>query len=1347
MPGPMVAAAGCVWRLTRGGMQMQVRWFAYAHLIAVWTLGNAGGADPARRVKPLEPPAQAKAVTAPLGPVARGLVTYLSFDRHLVSFDPFGREVTATFGRDSIAFLPDLTEVDKNIPRYQPGKFGTGLLMEYGYRPAGYNQFSPAIADATVSLQAFEALEKTHIEQTVGLKGRPALKIIGEETGSGFATRPVVTPTTNRATFSFYVQGKEGTNLTLLARKQNADTPLGRTQLELTGRWQRAWLDFPLADERVPGHLTGPESDPIVFAVTTDAPQAFLAQAFMLDLGFGYAGARGVATWMPAQTARAAEILSLPPPANSQSGTFSLWANFTNTVYWRTLLAIGNTGWYPNIRVDLYDQRRLKVQLAQVLGEKQPRGGQMTLPEPLALGTWHHFVLTWDGPQVVLHLNGVAALTVDKAPERPQCLGNITVGGLPVHPATRIEGIVDEFAQWDRALSADEVAELYARPHALSDGLDIRLTTSDREPIGVFSRDRWNRHWHTSVANRDAQPLRGARLTYGVEGLFEKTVELEELPAASEAEVKLPWRPCWLRPGSYTMKLSLQAGAMLRETSRPIEIAPARVPLDNAQVINWGGVGKEFSEAGVTAGGLAGDEKGPALYQLEECVRNGMYGQYRAHLVGRAETDADRFWDPTGTPTSDDQASPGPRADAEARAARLAARLALLPDVRYLIENTEHQWIWAPDFRPRTIAYVKKRFGLDLTRWQGENIKDNNSVAHPYGRLIHGVGNYRAPESGVVSLTDPFYAYSRWWQSGEVGNEIFLNEMIAGKVRKAAPWVHCIWEPALRRPAVRVFEHQDILEEWYYFPNPLAAVWTQEALAAATRGTRQRSTGMPQFLFKPGMAAPYGGMPTPDMWRETVWLCMSRPIVGMTYWNLWGALAKQAGMHTQEEIDAVLGPEPTWEQAKDKVTATSEQSSLFLWIPELKEEIARLHHEDLHPLGALLPRWENRPRQIAVYRSFAGQMFNNIRWPGGGPLNTVLDRLGQPFDILYDQDFEENPRLLDNYKVVLAPQNTVITEPAAGQLKAFLAREGKLVVDDHFKAELPGVVQVEFQGAQKDITALQDREQTLLAEGVEPGSPTYIEAMNQASKALVAEGGPVARTIDMVREALDPEVVTASSHVCLNCLRAGGANYVAAVNDLRVPGKHYGHFGTLDKGVPQTVDLCMAPALGTFAYALPQGEAVPLKRQNGWLVARVDLPAGGGRVLVLLPEPIGKLTLSLANGTEPGRGSMVTLKARLLAQSGKAVPGVIPLRLTVTLPDGRMSDFSHYGAFIEGTWNLELPVELNALPGTYRAEVTDLASGQKQFVEWKVRESAAAPSQTRQAEGGLLIQQKGKRAL
>ncbi|NLO75251.1 MAG: LamG domain-containing protein, partial [candidate division WS1 bacterium] len=1192
------------------------------------------------------------------------------------------------FSRWSPAYLPDLTPVPAQAPRYLPAKFGEGVLIEYSGQWAGVNQFPPGIADAQASPENFKGLGDVGLTPAQGTQGRPAMLVDAAEVGAGFTTQPVSVPLTNRATFSLYVKGEPETVLTLEALKEGLDKPAGSAQVTLTGDWQRAWVPFPLAEPPVPGHTVGEASPPLTFKVTIGQPGKLLVQALMLEIGAGYGGRGGVSTWMPAKTGRAGEIVALPPP-NAAAATLALWANLQGNMGTRSLLAVGyGNGWYPELRLDLKNQKTLSVQLGSALpGEKQPRGGAVTLPEPLATDTWHHFAVTWEGPTLIVYLDGQPVITVPNAPEREK-LGGLDVGGVSGWPSFRADAVLDEFAAWDRALTAEQITQLVNRDRPLSEGLDYRLTVADQEPVGVFARDPWEREWHLRVANRHAEALSGARITYGLDGVFDETVSLPEVPAGRAAEVAIPWQPYLIRPGNYTMKVAVQSGDQRREISRDVEVVPARMPLENVQVINWGGIDRHFYDAGVTAGGLAGGPTGPAFHEVEECVRNGMYVQYRLHMVGEATDDADRFLDAGGNLQQADQASPGPRADAEAKAEVFTARAERLPDLRYLIENSEHQWIWAPDFRPATIAQVKERFGLDLTRWQGPKITKNDHVAHPYGRLIHGVGNYPPPENGIVPLKDPFYAYSRWWQSGEAGNEVFLNDMIARKVRAQAPWVQCIWEPALRRPAVRVFKDQDILEEWYYYPSPLSGIWTGEALAAATRGTRQRYTGMPQFLFKPGMAAPYGGMPTPHMWRETVWHCMSRPIVAMTYWNLWSALVNKSdayhpkGMQTQEDLDELLGAKPSWDQAKEKITATSESSSVFLWIPELKEEITRLHHEDLAPLGALLPRWENRPRQLAVYRSFAGQMFNNIRWPGGGPLNSLVGNLGLPFDVIYDQDFEDNPRLLETYKVVVCPENPVITEPAAQQLKAFLARGGKVLADDYWKVDLPGVQQFKWTGVEEDAAALAKREQELLTQGVKPDSPAFMEAMEQASSEFLASSGPTAQATAAILAVLAPEASTTSRHVYFNTLRAGEANYVVAVNDLRVPGRHYGHFGrVLEDGVAQTVEVRLDPALGRVAYALPQTAQLPLAEKEGRLTATLDLPPAGGQVLVLLPERIGKLNVT-AGAARPAKGTRQRLSAELLGQSGKPVPGVIPLRVTITGPEGEACDYSRYAATV-----------------------------------------------------------------
>ncbi len=1281
-----------------------------------------------------------------LGGLADGLRAYLALDRSLQSLDPAGLEAEADFSRGSVAFLPDLTPVAKEAPRFTAGRFGQGILIEYGHYLAGKNVLPDATAGAERAPEGFAAMAGARLSRAPGLQGAGALKVEADAAGAGFRTAPAPAPLTNCHTFSLYVKGAKGQELSLAVRQEGDEKPLAEKTVTLSGEWQRAGLDYAVAPKPIPWHVVPTETTrPLSLEATLRQPGSFLADALMLEAHAGYGGRRGLSTWMPGGKVRAGEILSLPAPPNLDAGTLAFWAAPRGDMGWRCLLCIDNgVGWWPDLRVDLYGQNRVELVLRD---NKVARKG---LPKPIPEGEWHHFVVTWRGPEAILYLDGEAFLTVPDAPARER-MGRVNLGGVAnnTSPAVRADAVFDELAEWDRSLAPEEVKALFGRPAPLSAGMDAAVTVLDREPVKVFARDDRRREWHLRLANRSGAPLAGVAVAYGIPGVFERKAALVPIPPASACEMALPWSPALLEPGAYTMRFAFSGGPGAGQTgqtaptgrtgaltqhatrftlhasrftlhaSRPIEVVAARPPARNAQVITWGGNGKDLAPLGITAGG---GWAGPPAHEVEESTRNRLYSMVKEFFSGEADADADRFRDVAGNPAEPDQRRPGPLKDAEEKAERLAARLARYPDVRILIPNSEHQWIWSMDFRPETVALARKRFGLDLSPWMAFPAQESWAVVHPMARLSAAKAKHAPPPDGILPENDPFYTFHRWWHSDAVGNEIFLNDLIARKVRARAPWVQSIAEPALRRPAVRAFKAQDVIEEWFYYPSPLTAVWVQETLAAAARGTNARITGMPQFLFKPGMAAPYGGMPTPHLFRETVWHSIARPLMGLTYWNLWGALKPEAkNQITQEEIDKRMGPTPTWETAKAKTEVKGEWSDTFLFIPELGEEIGRMHREVVHPLGALLPRWRNRPRQLAVYRSFAGQLFNEVRWPGGDPLTAAVGSLGAPFDVLYDEDFAEDPRALEGYRALALPECAVLTAPAAKQIRAFLARGGVVVADDYLRAKMDGIVQLRWQGANEDLSALRKLEQDLLKQYGRPDHPAYVEAMEQAAKEKSVAEGPTAKAVAALAAALSPEVATRARHVCTNLLQAEGANYLAAVNDLRVPGRYYGHFGRVqDEGVAQSADFEADPRLGKTAYDLIAGQEVPLQTRGGRATFRLDLPPAGGRVLVFLPEPFARVGLGLGAGETPGRGSFLALQGRLLGASGRPVPGILPARITVTGPDGAASDHSHYTAFTRGAWSFSLPIAVNAPAGAYQVEVTELASGKKQAVRWSL---------------------------
>ncbi len=866
-------------------------------------------------------------------------------------------------------------------------------------------------------------------------------------------------------------------------------------------------------------------------------------------------------------------------------------------------------------------------------------------------------------------------------------------------------------AYWTRSLASEEVASLARLETPLAAGLPLDVTLGHDEPIPVFARDDLRRTWHLKLQNRTDTPLGGVTIAGGPDSANPTRIEVGAVPPRTRVNASIPWSPARLLPGKHTFHISVVAdGSPPRHVSWPVEIVAARQPADTVPIISWSGNPADDASMGMTVGGVTGQVDGPLPREVARVVRQGMYVQNRQFLSGHTSVPGEYFLDCAGNRAQPDQRAPEAFADLQAKAGTLARGLARLPDVRYTILNSEHQWIWSLDFRPETMAWVKETFGLDLAPWAGVPEDKAWATVHPFGRLARKAGIVDIPPGGIVAEDHPFYRFHRWWHSAAPGTEVFLNEYLHDRLKAEAPWVTTIVEPVLRRPAVRTFTKPDILEEWFYYASPLSAIWVQERLTTVARGVPGRPSAMPQFLLKPGMAAPYGGMPTPHMYRETMWHCIARPLDAITYWSLGKAITQARDTQTQEQIDAELGKTPTWDKVRGAIKLDGERSSLFLFIPELRDEISRFHADIVRPLGALLPRWENRSRRIAVYSSFAGQLWNNIRWPGNSPLHQVILHLGQPFDVLYDQDFEANPHLLDTYDVLAIPQSPVLYGPALAPVQAMLARGGLVLTDDLWQAEVPGVTQIPWQDAKESDPFLVKLEQELLAKYGRPDHPLFVEALQTAAEEVSSATGPTAEARKLALAAVAPEVTTTTRHVYLNTLRAGGANYVVAVNDLRIPGRHYGHFQKVrEDGVAQTAHLKIAPVLGDVAYQIPAATPIDLAADR---TCTLDLPPAGGAILVLLPQPIGDLDLSADLD-----GDDLVINAALQDVQGNPAAGLIPLELTITRPDGSRDSFSRHAVFDRGRFGARLPLPWKApglaVDGTWTVTVRDLAAGRQ----------------------------------
>jgi len=1283
--------------------------------VCSFTLSAQPLAPVVEKIKTSLPGAGEHMIKIDLGVLENGLAWYFPFDGHLTGWNPNGSEVNARFQRTTNAYLPDLTPTYLHEPRFWKGMFDRSVLIEYGAcasgRHAGSNFLPAHIAEADNPAKGFKPVGGAKVRKTKGRQGEAALAVTATGAGGGIVTDGVSVPKTSRQSYSVYLRGNAGRVVDLVALA--GGSPLGKAEVTLTGGWQQAGVDYGMKLAR--GEKQGSGKTPAIsLKITTREPGEFFVDALMLESHHGYTGRESFSTWIDPGVRRAADLVQFGAPVKPSKGTLAFRAKLFGRMKWRNLLTIGGGhGWSAPLRLDIRDDARIEIAL------KNKRSGRADIPNPTE---WHHYAVTWNRKSITVYLDGKQVLRAQKPKTTFDQV--ITLGGVATNfsPAVRANAYFDEFAHWNRALSLKELNKLASLAGPMAAGMNLGVTINDLEPIKVFARDDIERLWSISVVNRSAKALEGVSVRYGIKNLFTNNVSVPSLPGGHQARIKLPWSPARLVEGKYNMTFTLSAGGrQLREVEALVEIARARVPKDNIQVITWGGLEAVLYELGITVGGITGVADGPKAREVATAARRRLYVQLRQFMHGEPKTDMDRFWNAAGKPAGTDHAANAPKRDIVAKARRLAKRLELFPDVRYTIINTEHQTIWTCDFRPESIKEANRRFGLDLSPWAGADEKKLWAVVHPMGRLSAAWGKVGLPPGGIVPGNNPFYAYHRWWHGDTSGTEVLLNELIIREIKGRAPWVRTIIEPILRRPAVRAYDEHDITEEWYYYPNPLEGLWVGERLAASARTTNSTVSGMPQFLFKPGMAAPYGGMPAPHLFRETVWCCISRPISNMTYWALNQAISRgnKKETKTQTEIDKIFGPTPEWKAVEKKIKRRGEYTSVFLWIPELRDEIKRMHNEVIHPLGALIPAWRNSPRRIAVFFSFAGQLYNNVRWPGRPPLMRALNEYPLPFDVLYDQDFEGDSAVsLDSYDVIVIPESPVVYKPALAPLKKFIARGGLVLVDDYFRAKLDGITQLKWKGVKEKDPLLKELEQALLKKYGRSNHPMFVEAMQEATRDKRKTPGPSNRALALVDKAVRSPVRVATRAVHANLLEADGAYYLVLINDLRVPGKHYGHFGKVrEQGVAQTAQVEIEASLGSHAYDLLAHKKLRLKTTASKANAlNVKLPPAGGRVIALLPSDPHKIELTVTEQTD----ALVALRATLTDIAGLPLVGIIPCKVSITRPDGTTSDRSCYAAFRRGKLLVEWPRAYNAAPGTYTLTVTEMATGKSAKIAWEV---------------------------
>ncbi|MFH0796588.1 MAG: beta-galactosidase trimerization domain-containing protein [Candidatus Omnitrophota bacterium] len=192
-----------------------------------------------------------------------------------------------------------------------------------------------------------------------------------------------------------------------------------------------------------------------------------------------------------------------------------------------------------------------------------------------------------------------------------------------------------------------------------------------------------------------------------------------------------------------------------------------------------------------------------------------------------------------------------------------------------------------------------------------------------------------------------------------------------------------------------------------------------------------------------------------------------------------------------------------------------------------------------------------------------------------------------------------------------------------------------------------------------------------------------------------------------------PFADTENPEVVLTQMERGQAKYVLLVNDQRTFGNWVGQFKNYrEKGVDQEITLKVNEK-NFFAYDLQKHQK--LNFQPGDRL-KIDLPAGGGKILAFYPREIASVKLKIPG--ECHTGTMLKFGVEVNDKEQKKIAGIQPLSLTLTKANGETATL--YRTAGEGFYEGEIVVADNEPCGKWKMSATELGSGVKTAAEFNV---------------------------
>ena len=594
-------------------------------------------------------------------------------------------------------------------------------------------------------------------------------------------------------------------------------------------------------------------------------------------------------------------------------------------------------------------------------------------------------------------------------------------------------------------------------------------------------------------------------------------------------------------------------------------------------------------------------------------------------------------------------------------------------------------------------AYCTNKIAKDTAKAEaGIDIEEFIAVQGKWhiGELTEGA-NLVAVD-GVVPDDHPRYKFMKWFRPRGLGLSS-LNAVMSEEIKNIRPDL-LTWHDPYRDVGVRgTHKGLDVISTWTYgYPDIKRLCYTNYLQGAAKPFGQKVMQTITLWLYGhfviplehstadferdfPGRD-PYF-VAGSDYATEALWIVFSQRPDIMCVYSSGALMTKMFDPNISERELSYTSPE-TWEAIGDFAGAVQK------------------------PLGPALLQCKRLENKVALYNSVTGLWFGESTGWGYGnektlPYATLLVMNHVPFDVVMDDDVSEGA--LSNYGTVIIPLAQAFSQTNYEKLQSFIQNGGRVIANKPVKAKFDKIIETDFDFSyQKNLTGRINQKDRITAEQCRTTTESY------------------AKQLSTVLSDMNKPAWSSSMRVICNSLIGNDVKYHFFINDNRGYGDRFGKWKLFFEKVLPLKAKGYVKFDGGVLYNVLTGQKVGHKKESDYAEFPVEFAGAEGKIIAHLPEEISGVHIK--GPRKVARLKSVQFDILINGVSGKKVKGIMPLKLKVVEPDGKIfcSGYSSTKHALDYSDTFEFTAAANEKTGKWSIEVEELITHKTQQYSFDV---------------------------